>query len=487
MLWLRRWFGLRGVALAVTLVGLLVVVGSAQAAFSGRNGLLAVEPLKGSGIVLVTASGRGERRVCADSPDGARVCALYRPEWSPDGRTLVSSLPWGGFVTISSDGRCVQCLPSGEIAAPADAVFTGNSTVVIGLQSLFVWPRVFRPGALVEYGVDRLQKKVLLTGPVSSAVWSPQNELAVVRKGWIWVGIPGRLHRLERGSAPSWSPDGSEIVFVRHGWLMVRRLRGGQARLLVLGVAPAWSPNGRWIAFIGPGHRLRVVRSIGGRVRLVGRVTGTAVDWQPLPSKPPVSCLMPPGTRVTASGSTSILGVDATPAQFGYTWAVLGCRRVDGRSLVLDSGAPAGDEFASFPSSEVVAGNYAGLVVSGGGKYISCFASTKVFDLRSGARVWGGESPRPSGQVSWCGLNQLVLGADAVSAVHATAVETAGPPYGCDCTVEQVIASDRLGVRTLDSVNEPIGSPSNLTNLALAGDTLTWEHNGSPRGAQLSP
>ena len=26
-----------------------------------------------------------------------------------------------------------------------------------------------------------------------------------------------------------------------------------------------------------------------------------------------------------------------------------------------------------------------------------------------------------------------------------------------------------------------------LTNLTLVGDTLTWEHNGSPRSAQLHP
>jgi hypothetical protein len=88
---LRRcgWFA--GLGVATLLAALFVVVGAAQAAFPGRDGLLAVQPLKGSGIVLVKANGSGERRVCADSVGSAPVCSLTRPQWSPDGRSLVIS------------------------------------------------------------------------------------------------------------------------------------------------------------------------------------------------------------------------------------------------------------------------------------------------------------------------------------------------------------------------------------------------------------
>jgi hypothetical protein len=69
-----------------------------------------------------------------------------------------------------------------------------------------------------------------------------------------------------------------------------------------------------------------------------------------------------------------------------------------------------------------------------------------------------------------------------VSAVHAfVALST------CGCTVEQIEASDSTGVRTLDSITDPAGSPTSLTNLTLMGDTLTWDHSGSPRSVQLQP
>ena len=486
MLSLRRWFGLCGVGLAVAGLGLLAWAGPAGAAFPGRNGLLAAEPLKGSGIVLVEASGRSERRVCAHSPNGARLCSLYRPVWSADGRTLVSSLPRGGFVTVFSGGACGECAPPSYLASSplSDVAFTKDPTLVTAVQPYFGQDR------LVEYGVDWQLKKVLLRSQVAGVVWSSGGELAVVRGGWIWEGIPGRLRRLERGSAPSWSPDGSQIVFVRHGWLMVLRLRGSLPRRLVAGAAPAWSPDGRWIAFIGSGRRLSLIRPSGGQVRRVGNVTGVAVDWQPLPPNPPVTCAMPPGTSVAASSGTATLGVDRAPTEFGYTWAALGCLRAHGRSWVLGTGAPAGDQFSSFPSSGVVAGGDAAVIVSGGGKFCPFTASVQLFDLRTGAKVRdrGGESAGGcSGQVSTGNMDQLVLGADAVSAVHVTELETAGPPAGCGCTLEQVIASDRTGVRKLDSTSEPIGSPSSLTNLSLTGDTLTWQHDGIPRRAQLQP
>jgi hypothetical protein len=76
------------------------------------------------------------------------------------------------------------------------------------------------------------------------------------------------------------------------------------------------------------------------------------------------------------------------------------------------------------------------------------------------------------------------LGSDAVSAAHTTIVDT----YRRSMT-EQIVASDSAGVHALDSVTEPLTAPnqSTLTNLTLTGDTLTWDHDGTPRTAQLQP
>ena len=69
------------------LAGAAVVVAMsghpALAAFPGGNGELAVRPVSGAGVVLVSADGKGERRICRH----CRVSTM--PRWSPDGRALV--------------------------------------------------------------------------------------------------------------------------------------------------------------------------------------------------------------------------------------------------------------------------------------------------------------------------------------------------------------------------------------------------------------
>ena len=80
-----------------------------------------------------------------------------------------------------------------------------------------------------------------------------------------------------------------------------------------------------------------------------------------------------------------------------------------------------------------------------------------------------------------------MLGSDAVSAVHVDLKGQDVNGNSCNCAVEQIQASDSTGVRTLDTITQSSGSPPALTILTLTGDTLTWEHNGTPRSAQLQP
>lgn len=56
------------------------------------------------------------------------------------------------------------------------------------------------------------------------------------------------------------------------------------------------------------------------------------------------------------------------------------------------------------------------------------------------------------------------------------------------CVTEQIVASDRTGVHTLDSSTgfEAQTGPQ-LIGLALSGDTLSWNTHGSPTSAQLKP
>ena len=227
-----------GLGVATLFGTLLALVAPARAAFPGGNGLLAVQPLSGPGIVLIDANGRGERRVCAQpfGPDDrcgvTSPSRLLRPQWSPDGGTLVidnaaeysGQPPLGAFEVIYPDGSCLDCLGS-QLSGLTDVGFTSDPTLLTAITTIDVSGGGSYQ-ALVEYGIDGLQRSVLLSGGASDPVWSSRGELALVRSGWIWVGSPGTLRPVTQGSAPSWSPDGRQIVFVRRGWLMVGAVRG---------------------------------------------------------------------------------------------------------------------------------------------------------------------------------------------------------------------------------------------------------------------
>lgn len=511
-MWWRFEVGKRvcgSAVLPVVLVGVFVLAAPAHAAFPGRDGLLAVQPSTGPGIVLVNANGRGERRVCAQPSDrcGVSPSQLVRPQWAPDGRTLAIDTTSGGAggwpapSLIYSDGSCLACL--GFPVQAVDASFTSNPTLYTAVTELFGYPQTARD-ALVEYGIDGLRRRVVTSGPASDPVyssrgepdpvWSARGELALAPSDWIWAGKPGRLRRVAQGGAPSWSPDGRQLAFVRNGWVTIGLVRGSRFRRLVHGTAPAWSPSGRWIAFFDKHHHLSLIGATGGTVRHVGGVTGSTVDWQPLPPKPRAACLPPAGSVVLASSPTAI--VTAHHAQPTYAqWfssAYMGCLRANRRERLL-TGGPSGyatmDEIGA-----ALAGPYAALATNTNNSHDQAMSSTlDLFDLRTGAKVpdrGGEEAECMYGSVPPCAstIDQLVLGADAVSAVHTIITNAAYYPNGpCSCTVEQIQASDNAGVRTLDSVTEPLGSTTMVTNLTLNGDTLTWEHNGTPRSAQLQP
>ncbi|MFI0711437.1 prolyl oligopeptidase family serine peptidase [Streptomyces inhibens] len=87
----------------------------------------------------------------------------------------------------------------------------------------------------------------------------------VVRSIWEVRGGGGPARRLTHGpadTAPRWSPDGTQLAFLREGQLHLLPVDGGEAAALTTSArcpagagTPVWSPDGSRIAFSAPGTR----------------------------------------------------------------------------------------------------------------------------------------------------------------------------------------------------------------------------------------
>jgi hypothetical protein len=77
-------------------------------------------------------------------------------------------------------------------------------------------------------------------------------------------------------------------------------------------------------------------------------------------------------------------------------------------------------------------------------------------------------------------------GAGTWKPVLADRIDCASTPLAC--RTEQIVASDRTGVHTLDSSTEfEAQTGSQLTGLTISGNTLGWNSHGSPASAELRP
>ncbi len=397
--------------------GIVVALGllwapPALAAFPGANGLLAVQPQSGDGVVLVTANGRILRRICTARK---RCGTPRRPRWSPDGRAIVFAGP--KIRIVYADGSCMNC----QFGAAPNPAFEAGGTVISFIQR----------GRVTVDGIDTLRKQPPGVGGVTDAVWSATGELAVVRHGALRAGRPGKLHEIGLGTQPSWSPSGDRIVAVRRGWVVIVRVRDHHGQRLARGSAPAFSPDGRWVAFVAPNHRLTLVAARGGRSRPVGHIRAVSVDWQPEPRGANPGCAAPPGSKVIASDNDVVVTQDGRVPPYAFKFpgpvAAMGCLRSNGRERLLAHFLNSIDG-ASWVSSVVLAEPYAALVENSVDiHYGGSSSEVHVFDLRTGQqrKDLGGERATCAGPLC-ATLVAVVVGSDGVSAARSQAVAPLG-------------------------------------------------------------
>jgi hypothetical protein len=466
----------------VKLIGCWVAAGlafvpAASAAFPGRDGLLAVTPAAGHGVLLVNAHGAQQRRICANV-DGCGT--LVQPRWSADGRALTFTPQdrlgaLGTTQLVYPDGSCLNCQITGNTVL---AAFTPTPGLLTAIAD----------GRLVKIGSDGVIRATLTTAGVADAVSSVHGELAVVDGAGVLVGYPGHLKPIGPGSDPSWSPGGGQLVIVRGDRLAI--VNAGTRRVvrrLVTGAAPAWSPNGHSIAFIGRDDDVEIVPVSGGKPRRVGTVRGLSVDWQPIPKHAPAGCVAPPGSKVIASSESGVVTAYpiGSPGAIPGPSAVMGCLRTSGDERLLELYHGLVDNDSDGVSEAAAAGTY-GAVVSFDHDlhYGGEDETATVYDLAT-----GGESPTLGGESIDCpdygpgpcapSMDDLVANSSGYTAVHTVL-------QGETTATEQILASDSTGVHILDSTPPTTATSPALSNLALTGNTLTWENDGAPRSAQLN-
>jgi len=197
--------GMRWMTLAATVLGLAASASPAAAAFPGANGQLAVTPVSGNGVILASAQTGRARRMC----DAPQRCG-QRPadaSFSPNGRELVVTDATGRLEVLSTSGSCVWCAdstPAWSIPGTSP-VFIHGGTSVTYVHNGRLWQ--VTPGTSQSMRLPVVAVPVR-TAPVSAVVWSPSGEAAVVRRGWLWIGVRRMnsvilIRRVGRGSAPA--------------------------------------------------------------------------------------------------------------------------------------------------------------------------------------------------------------------------------------------------------------------------------------------
>jgi hypothetical protein len=314
-----------GLLAAIAAVGLSAA--PALAAFPGGNGELAVQPVTGGGVDLVSPTTGTAHEVCSD----VTLCGTPTdPHFSPNGRALVfTDAASHRIVVTDSGGSCLWCL----LGTPLTSV-TGSGAAFGSAGAALT---VSSAGGVSKVSLSGARAQRLLRG-FASVTWSAAGRVAATRAGRVWVSEPhsARLGALTPGATPDWAPNGRALAIVRHGWVWrvpLTPTRRDPARRLVRGSAPAWSPNGRTIAYIAAGGAVSLIPAGGGRARALGSVHGVSVAWQPLPRASTPSC---------SPGKHSAIDSDADAVVYQSGSAAYGCLRALSHRVSL--GTDLGDD-----------------------------------------------------------------------------------------------------------------------------------------------
>jgi Tol biopolymer transport system component len=246
------------------------------------------EPIYRNDLYVMNSGGGGVRRLIKNGRD---------PVWSPDGRRVAFVRDQAEIWWVGVDGRSVRPLARGK-TLDREPAWSPNGRTIAFTRA---WPEKLQVFLMNSGGTG---KRKLLRSQLQSSdpQWSPYGRLVAFfgfESHRLYVAnadggrprsLTGDVSVIFNDEGPKWSPDASEILFVRNTSAIgsdvyaVDIASGLEQRLAGGAADPEWSYDGQTVAFIGLSpdasfDAFQVMSADGGESHPLVLSAGVGTDW----------------------------------------------------------------------------------------------------------------------------------------------------------------------------------------------------------------